>query len=198
VLDRRLPGDEGRRARPRGQRVSQRLRVALRVLEVERRVDLAEDDAASGSEDVEVPGRDDVRRALEPCPETGAQRGVGRVRDAEDDGEGAVGPVAEMPREDRPRAVGVGAGNLERVREQPGKPRRRPHAHDEDDEPDGEDGDSKAKDAAGPALEHVTDTNGGVRERRSVSPACPDRERAACRDRRYDRATCGANRSFKS
>ena len=99
VLDRRLAGHV--RARLARERAPHGRRVALRVLEVERRVDLAVEEAAVGAQlrRRARPGRASRRRRGAVCA-----RARGRCGRAEDDGEDAVGPLAEVVLEDLARA----------------------------------------------------------------------------------------------
>ena len=92
----------------------------LRVLEVERRVHVDEDEPAAGAVDSNVPCRDDPRDASDARAQPVAL--ARRVLDAEDDGEDAVGSLVEVAREQRPRTVRVRAGDVERARQQVGQP----------------------------------------------------------------------------
>ena len=106
VLDRGLAGHV--RARLARERAPHRRRVALRVLEVERRVDLAVEEAAVGAQLRRVRAGHELRGGVEAplrCGEVGAVR-------AEDDGEDAVGPLAEVVLEDLARRVGLRAGTV--------------------------------------------------------------------------------------
>ena len=152
VLDRGLAGDEcrGRAA----ERAPEPRRVALRVLEVERRVDVGVEDAAGRLELRRVAGGHGARRRGEPAREPGAQRAVGGVPHLEDDGEDAVGPLAEVVGEDRARPVAVRAGHVEGVREQRREVERGGDPDREDGEPAEEHGHAEAEDGAGPALGH--------------------------------------------
>ena len=124
------------------------------MLEVERRVDVPEEDPAAGLELSRPAGGDEARRRAQLAPEPRAHRPVGRVRDGEDDGEHAVGPLAEVAREDDAGAVGVGSGHGERVGEQSRQPDRGGDADGEDGEPAEQDRHAKAEDGSGPALGH--------------------------------------------
>ena len=95
---------------------------------------------------------------------TAGRDGAGRAGDApgeavlvvrpEDDGERAVGPLAEVLLQDLPRPLGVGARHRERVREQRREPRRGEGPGDEDGQPAREDECAEAHDTPGPPLQH--------------------------------------------
>ena len=110
VLDRGLAGHVG--ARLARERAPHRRRVALRVLEVERRVDLAVEERRRrrAASPACAPGTSARRRR-------GALRAAGRRARADDDREDPVGPLAEVALEELAGAVGLGARDGERVRE---------------------------------------------------------------------------------
>src|SRR6187549_3910762 len=82
----------------------------------------------------------------------GAVGGSGNV---EDDDERAVGTLAEVAREDRRGAIGVGAGDGERIRQQRLQARRHPDPGEERPEPDQQHEHPVAEDDAGPTLGHA-------------------------------------------
>jgi hypothetical protein len=148
VLDRRRARDV--RPRAAGERAANRVRVALRVLEVERRVDLAVEDAVTDLHARRVTGGHELRRAHEPgvcCRTVGFAGG-------EDDREHAFGPFPELAFQDEARTVGVAVGDGEDVREQRAQAGGREHADHDDDRPGGEHRDAEAQDGAGPAGGH--------------------------------------------
>jgi hypothetical protein len=153
VLDRRLSGHD--RGRGTAQRRADERRVALRVRQVERRVDFPEEQAAATAELARVGAGDDARSRGEPPSKIGACRRI-RMSNAKHRDERAIRPVAELVRKDRARPLGVGAGDSERVREQRCQPCRCRAAQDEDDHPRREDCEPEAEDGAGPTLEHMT------------------------------------------
>ena len=125
-------------------------RVALRVLEVERRVDLAVEETAVGAQPRRVRAGHELRGGVEAplrCGEVGAVR-------AEDDGEDPVGPLAEVVLQDLARGVGLRAGDGERVREMLGQRDRGEDADDEHGEPGEQDRRTEAEDGSCPALGH--------------------------------------------
>jgi hypothetical protein len=72
----------------------------------------------------------------------------------EDDGEDAVGTLAEMLLEDVPCRVRLGSRHREHVREVPWQRNRGEDSDDEHNEPDGEDEYAEADDGSCPALRH--------------------------------------------
>jgi phage tail tape-measure protein len=95
-------------------------------------------------------GRDEPGGAVERSLERGARASRG----AKDDGEDAVGALAEATLENLAGAVGLGAGNREDVREERWQPDRRDDAEGEDERPADEHRDATAQHGAGPALGH--------------------------------------------
>ena len=113
-----------------------------------------------------MPGRDDPGGATKAAFDASPLRKIARAGNVEDDDEGAVGPLAELPRQELRGAVGVGAGDGERIREERRQARRGPDAADERDEPDQQDERPVAQDDFGPALGH----DGRVPRAQSVVP----------------------------
>ena len=111
VLDRRLAGDERRRAARRAKRVAQPLRLAPSArCRLRARFDLAVDDAASCAERAERPARQSTGDAFEPRAKLPLQVLVRRVAHVEDDRERSLRPLAEAAREGCLRPLRAGSG----------------------------------------------------------------------------------------
>ena len=126
----------------------------LRLGEIELAVEVAVDDlgpAVEAASSVAARHRRGgaVDDALKPAHDTR----VVRVRDLEDDRERAFGHFAELLLEERPRALRVGAGHAELVREQRRQPRREQPPDDEDDGPRTEDDAPVPEHESRPALD---------------------------------------------
>ena len=165
VLDRRLPGYVGRRAALGAKLLPERLGPALRVLQVERGLDVAVEDADALADRPRVAGGHDAGRGCEP----GGRRGALRRLRAKDDGERPVRPLGVAPLEDRACPVGVRARYGKRVREQGREPRRGPPAENRDYDPENEEGNTEAEDESSPALQHQASV---VRCRLRRKPVC--------------------------
>ena len=155
ALDRRLPGHICRHSARGAERAADRVRVPLRVLQVECRLDVAPEDPAPGPERARVAGRDHAGGAPEAPSGVLALGRIGGPGGVEDNDEGPVGALAEAARQDRRRAVGIRARDGERVGEEWLQVLGGPAAGDERDEPEQQDEDSVAEDDAGPTLGHV-------------------------------------------
>jgi hypothetical protein len=140
VLDRRRPRDECLRAGGTTDRRDQVVCVCLRVGEVEGRDDVPVENVASRHLERRPPTRRDrVPGAVDDPLEPGPCRRIVRVRDAEDDHERAVAPVAEVVLQHRADVLRVGTGNREDVRLERREPARRPEADDDHRQPRGHD-----------------------------------------------------------
>ena len=138
---------------PRASAARSRAGQRLRLLQPERRRDLAVDRPGSDPERRQPPAGQDVRGALETGAQLTLEPPVGGVPNAEDHGERPVGPLPEAARESRVRARGAGPGDLVRVREAPGKRDRRRDSDSERGEPDREDVPAMAENEQRPPLE---------------------------------------------
>jgi hypothetical protein len=154
VLDRGLAGDEGLLSACGAQPPPEVVRVRGRVVQVEPRRDVAVEDPAAAAELSRLAGRNGLGSDGESACQTPSQDRLGGLPRAEDDDERPLGALVEVPREQRPRALGLGARHAERGRQQPRQPGRGGDAHGEDGRPAREDGEAAAQDGGRPALVH--------------------------------------------
>ena len=129
--------------------------MALGGVQVEGGLDGAPEHPAAGSEPAHVCCRNRPGGDAQTAPGVRPLAGVRRSGDVEDDDEGAVGPLTEVLRKDRRRAVGVRARNFEGSRKQRLQAFGSPAAGDERAEPEHQHRHPVAEDDASPTLGHV-------------------------------------------
>jgi hypothetical protein len=153
VLDRRLPGHVRRypgRARQSSEEI---VGVALRLRELERRDDVAVQEVpACGNQAAGARGRDHVRSAVDRDLKPRHPRPVEPVPDPQNDRERPIAALAEVALEDRPRALGIGPGHRELVREQRAEAAEGEAAPEQQHQPDGQDRPPKAQHQASPTF----------------------------------------------